>query len=360
MARSALILKLILLPIISGFLLGAPSIEAASPSNVETPANPATARSDDSKPVSGDQIAVPLSKDEIDSIAAALPEGEAKQMFKEKTATRPMKDKAESDETYKKGEGLIPIFFEGEKEFSEAQEHLRSFFTESKFNSREWTAALDNLNKGKGSGHLLLTLFIVAVLIFCGFIMEWFVRRATSDLRRQLLDSVSLGRLQFFGRGVSRLLLDLLGLGVFMLTTFVLYASLYDEGDPGFQIVSSALLLCNYIRFAILACNVVLSPARPDLRLLVLKDEDAKFLYRWFIAIAVTMMVSGTISYNLRDAGISQESFLFMYSLSGFSVSLLVAVMIWRSRHRVAQAIWPADLTEGENKSSLRARIARS
>ena len=72
------------------------------------------------------------------------------------------------------------------------------------------------------------------------------------------------------------------------------------------------------------------------------------------------MMVSGTISYNLRTAGISQENFLLMYSLSGFSVSLLVAVMIWRSRHRVAQAIRPGDPAEGETKSSLRARIARS
>jgi small-conductance mechanosensitive channel len=360
MARSALTFKLILLPTILGFLLMAPAIDAASPSKAETTANPATVRGGDSKNVAGGQIAVPLSQDEIDSIAASLPEGETKQMFKEKTATGPAKDKAESDETYKKGEGLIPIFFEGEKEFSEAQEHLRFFFTESKFNSREWTAALDNLNKSKGSGHLLLTLFIVAVLILCGLVMEWLVRRATGDLRRQLLDTVSLGRLQFLGRGVSRLLLDLLGLGVFMLTTFVLYAFFYDEGDPGFQIVSSALLLCYYIRFAILTCNVVLSPARPDLRLLVLQDEDARFLYRWFIAIAVTMMVSGTISYNLRDAGISQENFLFMYSLSGFSVSLLVAVMIWRSRHRVAQAIRPGDPTEGETKSSLRARIARS
>jgi len=360
MARSALTSKLVLLPIILGFVLGAPSIEAASPSKAETTANQPTARGDDSKGVAGGQIAVPLSQDEIDSIAAALPEGEARQMFKKKTAPDAQKDKAASGETYKKGEGLIPIFLEGEKEFSEAQAHLRSFFIESTFSSREWTAALDNLNMGKGPGHLLLTFFTLAVLIFCGLAMEWLVRRATGDLRRQLLDKVSLGRLKFLGRFVSRFLLDLLGLGIFMLATFVLFAFFYDEGDPGFLIVSSSLLLCYYIRFAILACNLVLSPARSDLRLLVLQDEDARFLYRWFIGIAVTMMVTGTISYLLQGAGISQENFLLMYSLSGFSVSLLLAVMIWRSRQRVARAIRPSDPAAAEAKSSLRARVAGS
>ena len=244
MARSALILKLVLLPIILGFLLGAPSIEAASPSKAETTANPATAAGDDSKSVAGGQIAVPLSQDEIDSIAAALPEGEARQMFQKKAATGAQKDKAASGETYKKGEGLIPIFLEGEKEFSEAQEQLHSFFTESKFSSREWTAALDNLNMGKGPGHLVLTLFIVAVLIFCGLAMEWLVRRATGDLRRQLLDKVSSERLQFLGRFVSRFLLDLLGLGIFMLTTFVLFALFYDEGDPG---ISNCLFRTSFV-----------------------------------------------------------------------------------------------------------------
>jgi small-conductance mechanosensitive channel len=360
MARYALIIKLILVPIVLGFLFAVPSIEAASAPKSETTANHGTALSDESKNVTGGQIAVQLSQEEIDSIAAALPEGEARQMFKEKTATDAQKDKVASDETYKKGEGLIPIFLEGEKEFSEAQEQLHSFFTESKFSPREWSAALNNLNMGKGGGHFMLTLFVVAVLIFCGLIMEWLVRRATGDLRRQLLDTVSLGHLQILGRFISRFLLDLLGVGIFMLTTFVVFAFFYDEGDPGFLIVSSALLLCYYIRFAILACNLVLSPAKPDLRLLVLQDEDAKFLYRWFIGIAVTMMVSGTISYNLQSAGISQQNFLLMYSLSGFSVSLLVAGMIWRSRHRVARAIRPGDPTDAETKSSLRARIARS
>ncbi|MBA7708124.1 hypothetical protein ES703_117013 [subsurface metagenome] len=206
----------------------------------------------------------------------------------------------------------------------------------------------------------MLTLFIVAVLIFCGLAMEWLVRRATENLRRQLLDTALLGRLQFLGRVVSRLLLDLLGLGTFMLTSFVLFAFFYDEGDPGFLIVSSTLLFSYYLRSLILAANLILSPAAPTLRLLPLQDTDAKFLYRWFIGIGATALVIGTLSYIFQAAGISEELFALMYSMSGLSVTLLLVVMIWRSRRRVAQAIWSGDPAGDEAKTSLRARIAKS
>ena len=53
---------------------------------------------------------------------------------------------------------------------------------------------------GKGFGHLMMTLFIAALLIFAGLAIEWLVRRSTENLRRQILDTASLGRLQFLGR----------------------------------------------------------------------------------------------------------------------------------------------------------------
>jgi hypothetical protein len=169
------------------------------------------------------------------------------------------------------------------KAVSHVQKQLYSFFVSSSFNSREWAAALGNLNMGKGFGHLILTVFITALLIFAGLGIEWLVRRATEDLRRQILDTASLGRLQFLGRVVSRLFLNMLDLGTYILTTFMVCALIYEETDPGYLIVSATLLPSYYIRFFILAANFVLSPAAPALRLFPLKDEDAKFLYYWTI-----------------------------------------------------------------------------
>ena len=213
---------------------------------------------------------------------------------------------------------------------------------------------------GKGFGHLILTLFIAALFIFIGLIIEWIVRRSTENLRRQILDTASLGRLKFMGRVFSRLFLNLLGFGIYMLTTFVLFAVFYDEGDPGFAIVSGTLLPSYYIRVFMLAVNLVLSPAAPALRLFPLQDQDAKFLYRWTIAIVVTAIIIADVAYIFQGAGIGWESFLLMYSMSGLSVSFLVMMVIWRSRHRVSRAIWPNDSTRDKAEPSLRARIAKT
>jgi hypothetical protein len=360
MGRCSLIFKLIVATIFLSFFGVVQPIEAASPPKSETVGNQGVTQKSESSDANGGQVAVQFSQNEIDSIAATLPEGDVRQMFNEKVATEAEKGNSSSDEDFRSGEQFSQIFSEGEIAFSHLQKQMYSFFTESTFNSREWIAALDNVNMGKGFGHLMLTLFVAALLIFAGLAMEWLLRRSTEGLRRQILDTASLGRLQFLGRVVSRLLLDLLGYGTYILTTFVLWAVFYDEGDPGYLIVSTTLVPSYYIRFFILGGNLILSPARPALRLFPLQDEDAKFLYRWTIIIVVTGIVIADISYILKFAGISQENFLLMYSMSGLSVSLLVVVMIWGSRHRVAQAIWPGGAARDETKTSLRAKIARS
>ena len=358
MTHNTLIPRPIMAIIFLGFLFAGQSVKAVSPSEPETVVNQVNAGSKSSKDSAEGQITVQFSRNEVDSISAILPEGEVGQMLKNKLSAAGSKAVSASKEVYREGEGLIPVFLESEKEFSHAQKQIRLLFTESKFNSQEWKAALDNLNMRKGPGHLMVTFFILLVLIFCGLAVEKVGRRATEGIRRQLLDTLPVGRLQFLGRVVSHFFLDFLGLGAFMLTTFVLFAFFYDEGDPEYAILTSGLLLSYYIRFAILASHLILSPTRPALRLLVLEDEDSKFLNRWFIGIAVTMMVGGTISFTLQGAGLSKENWGLIYSLAGFSVALLVVVMIWRSRRRVARAIWADDPARDEAPSSLRARIA--
>ena len=337
-------------------------IDAISAAVSEAKVSLATVQKDDSKDSGGDQVAVQFSREEVDSITKALPEGEARQIFKEKVIKSEEKDDASFDESLRSGEELSLLFFDGEKAFSRAQERLVSFFTKptSTIDTREWGAAFDNLNLGRGFGHLVLTLFIATLFVFLGLAVEWLVRRSTESLRRQILDAASLGRLHLLGRVLSRLLLNILGMSTYILTTFVLWAIFYDEGDPGYAILSFVLLPSYYIRFFMLAANLVLSPATPVLRLFPLPDEDAKFLYRWTIAIVVTAIAIADIAYLFLGAGISRKSFLFIYSLSGLSVSFLMVLVIWQSRRRVARAIWPEAPAGDQAAPSLRARFARS
>ena len=71
---------------------------------------------------------------------------------------------------------------------------------------------------------IVLTLFVATLFIFLGLAVELLVRRSTESLRRRILDTAPLGRLHLLGRVVSRLLLNMLGMGTYVLTTFLLWA----------------------------------------------------------------------------------------------------------------------------------------
>jgi len=356
MARYPLISRLIFTIVALPILYAGQPIGAESQPVAETIENQETTRGNDTENFDDGQ----LSQNEINSIAGALPEGEVKQMFKKKFATAADKASASSDEGFRTGEGYSLLFGKGVRAVSHAQKQLYSFFVSSTFNSREWAAALENINQEKGLGHLLITLFTAALLVFIGLSVERLVRRFTDGLRRQILDKASLGRLRFLGRVVSHLLLNILSFGAYVLTTFMLCALIYEETDPGYLIVSITLLSSYYIRFFVLATNFVLSPDAPTLRLFPVQDADAKFLYHWTIRLTATGIVIATFAYLFKHAGISQDHFLLIYGMSGLSVTLLLVVMIWRSRGRVAQAIWPGHPASNETETSLLAKIAKS
>ena len=361
MVCNRLVLKLSLAMVVLAFLYTGQTVEAISPLMVQKAGKQETAAGDDSKDSGGNKVAVQLNRDEARTIEKALPEGEARRMFKKKIYGDEAKDDASIDESMRAGEEFSLLFFEGEKAFSRAQDRLLSFFSRpgSILDSREWARAIDNLNQGRGSGHLLLTFLISALIIFAGLAVEWLVRRSTENLRHQILDTAPLGRLHFLGRVLSRLLLNLLGLGTYILTTFVIWAIFYEDGDSGYAIISFVLLPSYYMRFFILAANLILSPAAPALRLFPLQGEDARFLYRWTITIVITSIAIAAIAYLFLGAGIDRNNFLFIYSLSGLSVSVLMVMVIWQSRHRVAGAIWPEDFGGEHAESSLRARFAK-
>jgi hypothetical protein len=173
MRPKTLVSRLILAVIFSGFLSVGQPIEAKSLPPAETVRKQEAAERDVSTDSTSGQAAVPLNRDEINSIAEALPEGEVRQMFNRKVAKRTEKDNASSDvrrskdslKRVRSGEEFSLLFTEGVKAVSDAQKQLYSFFVSSTFNSREWTSALGNLNKGQGFGHLILTIIITALLI---------------------------------------------------------------------------------------------------------------------------------------------------------------------------------------------------
>ena len=99
MAHNTFKIKSILAVFVLCFLCAGHPIGAASPPASDTTAKPVTPEKDDSKGA-GDQLAVQFSEEEIQAIAEALPDGEARQMFKEKVAKSEETDDASVDEAF--------------------------------------------------------------------------------------------------------------------------------------------------------------------------------------------------------------------------------------------------------------------
>jgi small-conductance mechanosensitive channel len=70
-----------------------------------------------------------------------------------------------------------------------------------------------------------------------------------------------------------------------------------------------------------------------------LQDRDAIFLYRWIFRISLVAGIFITPGIVFLSAARSQELYNLFFLVSGLSVSILMIVMIWQSRHRVAEAI---------------------
>jgi small-conductance mechanosensitive channel len=239
-------------------------------------------------------------------------------------------------------------------------DQIAAFLPANKEGSVKWETIINRLSGGKGIGHILVTLLIGFGIIACGLIIEHLVRRVTGNLRKQILTSVTLGRLQLLGRLISRLLLDALGIGAYILATFILLIIFFRQEESGYWVVSQIIIATYYLQIIVFAARIIMSPAAPNLRLLPLQDRDAQFLYRWILRITLVValfIIPGAIFFH---AGRSETLYNVFFIASGLSVSLLMIVMIWQSRQRVAEAIC-ADASEGTCvESSLRAKFART
>jgi small-conductance mechanosensitive channel len=239
-------------------------------------------------------------------------------------------------------------------------DQIVSFFSAEREGAVKWDTIVSRLSGGRGTGHLLLTVVIGLGIIAFGIGADRLVRRLTGNLREQILTSVTLGRLQQAGRFITRLLLNALGIAAYIIATFILLILIFKQEDAGYWIVSNLLVSSYYVAVIIFAARIIMAPATPALRLLPLQDRDAKFLYRWIVQISLVAAVFVTCGIIFLNAGRSEALYNLFFILSGLSVSILMIVMIWQSRSRVAEAIC-AEASDGVCvDSTLRTKFART
>jgi small-conductance mechanosensitive channel len=303
-----------------------------------------------------------LSREEIDTFLDSLNDQQIRQALAqvlEQASARDAAPAENSDQTTRAGHHA-DIFYEAELGIGTVADRIYESLASIQTSSGKWAESFDRLSGSKGSGYLLVMVLLSAVIIACGLIVERLFMRFTEGFRQQLLANVALGRLQRFGRFISRLMLDATGVGLYMLTTFFMFVLMFDPGQAGHGVVSKILIISYYFRVIILAAKMVMSPFSSALRLLPLQDADARFLYCWFFRITLILAFFAAPGLIFRDAGSSKEIFMQIYGAAGVSLTILLMVMIWQSRQRVADAIYAGQAADTAPNFSLRVKFART
>jgi small-conductance mechanosensitive channel len=237
---------------------------------------------------------------------------------------------------------------------------IKGIFRGSTFVLSQPRALIGLLTDGKGTGALLMAFFGLIAVIGAGLLAEWLLSRLARDIHEQLLTAVPQGALQKLSNVICRLLLDALGVGFYILISFVLFVIFYNKGTATYVIVLTFLVVSYYIRVLVFLASFLLAPAKPTLRLVPMADEDAKFLNRWFVRIIASAAVLAGASKVIESITGSEELYRLLYSAAGLSVFLLLILMIWQSRHKVAQAICQDSADGICDHSPLRTGFAKS
>jgi moderate conductance mechanosensitive channel len=237
--------------------------------------------------------------------------------------------------------GIAALFSSAENATAALFNRLGAVFTGAESVSSGWPEAWGKLTGGKGFGQFAANLVIMLLIVLGGVAAERFVLRMIAGMHDYLMKAVPLGRAQKLGFIVSKILIEGLGIACFVLVSFVLFAVIYSPQDSGRLPASVFLVASYYFRLIMFAAVIILSPKAAGLRLAPMSDADAGLIYTWMMRVVAVCAVIGAIAFTLRDAGISRDIFLLIYSSAGAAVSTLLIALILQARERVARAIAP-------------------
>ncbi|MCP4627616.1 MAG: mechanosensitive ion channel family protein [bacterium] len=316
----------------------------------------------DSRAAQPDRTADLSSPAQVDSHLAGMSDGQIRQAYAQKLKQDAQKQSA-ATQASQKGRPVnkvIDSFYGAARAAGAVLKRVGSIFSAEDRSAVQWGDVAMKLSAGKGAPYLFGTLAGLAVIVALGWFLRWLFLRTTSDIRKNLINAVRLGKLQFFGRLLSRILLDALGAGVYVLTTFILFVMTFQEGKPSYDIVSVYLIVSYYIIAFLFGARVIFSPQAASLRLFPMDDRDASFMYNWVVRIVLLVGIITGASMILQNYSVNRQLYLMTYSSAGAVVILAMVVMIWQSRKRVTQAILAEDADQGPRAGSLRAAFARN
>ena len=202
-----------------------------------------------------------------------------------------------------------------------------------------------------GVGYLIGCMLLAIVI---GLMAEWVINRLAIRWREQISQTQKHSTLRQTLRLLGlRLLLNLIGLLAFFITTHLVLSYVMLEADRPFV----ELIMLNLVFLPRLAAAFVqffLAPKRPDLRLVHTDNQSARYLHRHLVGLVVFMgLTAFIILFNsLNDIPLEETRVGFWTNIL---VHIYVGVIAWRARKGLVMIM----LGQDRDVSPFEARIAR-
>jgi len=219
--------------------------------------------------------------------------------------------------------------------------------------------ALRRLAGGKGYPHLLWIGLLLAGVLVISMGIETLFRRLTSNLYKQIESMPPVQGLFKFWSGLLTLIFELIGMMIFTLSSVILYVLVFGVGQRNARMILIALLLIVLISRVMAALsNLICSPAAAKLRLIPLGDAAAAYLHRNMIRLVRYAAFGYVFCLFFLRLGISNQSFVFLALVLGTILLLAVAVMVWKNRDSVGQAIISGGISADQGGAWLKKQFA--
>ena len=218
----------------------------------------------------------------------------------------------------------------------------------------ELNQALNNLNGGKGLGHLAKIILLFMLLIGIGFGAERLFNIFIKKHKRQLQSTVPDSFLQLIVRLSARTALELISLAVFALTIVGIYLLFYPAQSPLHELAMIYLPPILIIRLAFILLSALYSPAAPHMRVAPQNCMSAATYFMGFMTfIMVSLFVSKTL-FLLGSHGMSEGVFLLLYAHLGLFQFFILLAILWMDRARITRLVMktPTDAVPQSGSSS--------
>jgi small-conductance mechanosensitive channel len=219
--------------------------------------------------------------------------------------------------------------------------------------------ALNRLSGNRGLSHLLRLSALVLAVLLMGVGIEKLFRRVTSKLYKQIESAPPVGGLFKFWSGLLKLISELIGMIIFTLSGVILYVLIFGVGQKNARMILIASLVIILVSRVMAALsNMLCSPAVSRLRLIPLSDFAAAYLHRNIVRLVCYSVFGYIVCMFFNRLGISYPSFVFMALVLGTILLLAIALMVWKNRTPVAQAIIAGGISASQSGAWLKQQFA--